>query len=168
MQLTRKLVVKAANLRKMDEEAMLQLVARLLDVAQDAGGHVGPRNEFNPYYYDPYERFGGGGLVRFVLDDFEKLEEEAYEKAIADARTRAERLAKLSGVELGPVIAVREVSVPGDRVMNNFYGNLKHSEEEPRRNGSRPRSSRRFPYGSSCSSDLGFVPNRRINGAQGE
>ena len=45
----------------------------------------------------------------------------------------AERLAKLSGVELGPVIAVHEVSVPGDRVMNNFYGNFNHSEEEPKK-----------------------------------
>ena len=41
------------------------------------------------------------GLVRFVLEDFDKLQEEAYEKAIADARTRAERLARLSRVDLG-------------------------------------------------------------------
>ena len=40
VQLTRKLVVKAADIRKMDEETVLQLVGRLLDVAQDAGGTV--------------------------------------------------------------------------------------------------------------------------------
>ena len=56
------------------------------------------------------------GLVRFVLEDFDKLQEEAYEKAIADARRRAERLAGLSNVELGPIVAVREVVVPGDRI----------------------------------------------------
>ena len=50
-----------------------------------------------------------------MLDDFDKLQEEAYEKAIADARARAERLARLSQVELGPIVAVREVIVPGDR-----------------------------------------------------
>ena len=38
VQLSRKLVVKAADIRKMDEESVLQLVGRLLDVAQDAGG----------------------------------------------------------------------------------------------------------------------------------
>ena len=54
------------------------------------------------------------GLVRFVVDDFDKLQEEAYEKAIADARARAERLARLSKVELGPIVAVREIVVPGD------------------------------------------------------
>ena len=115
VQLSRKLVVKASDLRKMDEEGVLQLVGRLLDVAQDAGAKVGPPN-MNPYYY---YRFGGSpttGLARFVVEDFDKLQEEAYEKAIADARSRAERLARLSKVELGPIVAVREVMVSGDRV----------------------------------------------------
>jgi hypothetical protein len=119
-------VVKAADIRKMDEETVLQLVGRLLDVAQDAGAKVGPQNNMSPYYY---YRFGGGGastgLVRFVVEDFDKIQEEAYEKAIADARTRAERLARLSKVELGPIVAVREVVVPGDRSAN--------AEDEPAR-----------------------------------
>ena len=49
VQLTRKLIVKGSELRKMDEEALLQLTAKLLDVAQDAGARVGPQN--NAYYY---------------------------------------------------------------------------------------------------------------------
>jgi uncharacterized protein len=117
VQLSRKLVVRGSDIRKMDEDAVLQLVARLLDVAQDAGGHVGPQQEdFNPYYYRWNQQ--NTGLVRFVLEDFDKLQEEAYEKAIADARTRAERLARLSKVELGPIVAIREIVVPGDVVSN--------------------------------------------------
>lgn len=112
VQLTRKLVVGCSNIRDMDEEDLLQLVAKLLDVAQDAGARVGTdQGRFNPYYYNPYER-SRTGLVRFILDDFEKLEEEAYEGAIADARARAERLAKLSRVELGPITAVRVAAAP--------------------------------------------------------
>jgi uncharacterized protein YggE len=118
VQLTRKLVVKNANIRVMEEEALLQQIAKLLDVAQDAGGKVGGQNTFNPYYYNPYS-MNSRGLVRFVLDDFDKLQEEAYEKAVADARTRAQRLARLSGVELGPIVAVREIAVPGERVQNS-------------------------------------------------
>jgi uncharacterized protein len=114
VQLTRKLVVTASNIRTMDEDGVLQLVGKLLDVAQDSGGKVGGQNNFNPYYYNPYQN-NSSGLVRFVLDDFDKLQEEAYEKAIADARARAVRLARLSGVDLGPIVAVREVVVPGDR-----------------------------------------------------
>jgi len=114
VQLTRKLVVKASNIRDMSEDAVLQLIAKLLDVAQDAGARVGPQNTFNPYYYNPWQ-MNNTSLVRFVLDDFDKPLENAYEKAIGDARTRAERLARLSKVELGPVVAVREVAIPGEK-----------------------------------------------------
>ena len=65
VQLTRKLVVKAADIRKMDEEAVLQLVGQLLDVAQDAGGKVGPQNNLNPYYYYRWQNQNNGpGAVR--------------------------------------------------------------------------------------------------------
>ncbi len=114
VQLTRKLVVKASNIRNMEEDAVLQLVGKLLDVAQDSGGRVGPQNDFNPYYYYRFQQ-NTGGLVRFVLEDFDKLQEETYEKAIADAHARAQRLARLSKVELGPIVAVRELVVPSDR-----------------------------------------------------
>jgi uncharacterized protein YggE len=113
VQLRRKLVINVSNIRPMDEEALLQLVAKLLDVAQDAGGKVGG-SEGNSYYY---YRFGQGGskLVRFILDDFDALADKAYGEAIADARAKAARLAKLSGVELGRVAGIRELLVPGDK-----------------------------------------------------
>lgn len=116
VQLTRKLVVKCSNIRKLDEDALLQLVAKLLDVAQDAGGRIVGSNQMDSDYFY-YGRFNrpSGGLVRFILDDYDKLEEEAYDKAIADAEARAQRLAKLSHVKLGAVTAVRETSVPADR-----------------------------------------------------
>lgn len=47
--------------------------------------------------------------VSFGIDDTKALEATAREKAIADAKARAEALAKLSGLELGPVISVSEV-----------------------------------------------------------
>ncbi len=125
VQLSRKLVVKATDIRSMPEDAVLQLVGKLLDVAQDSGGHVGGQNNFNPYYYNPWQQ-NMSGLARFVLEDLDKLQEEAYEKAIADARARAERLARLSRVELGPIVAVREIVVPGDRFVTS-------EEEAPKR-----------------------------------
>jgi uncharacterized protein YggE len=131
VQLTRKLVVKASNLRKMDEEAVMQLVGKLLDVAQDAGAKVGQQND-NNYYWRYNYNMNQQGLVRFVLEDFDKLEEEAYQKAVADARARAERLARLSGVALGPIAAVREIIVPGDRANYNYnyYNNNFNSDDE--------------------------------------
>jgi uncharacterized protein YggE len=137
VQLTRKLVITCTNIKDMDEEALLQLVARLLDVAQDAGAKVGGGGDFNPYAW----RYGANNtaLVRFILDDFEPLSDKAYEQAIGDARTRATRLARLSGVELGPIAGVREVLIPGEKSQGNsspyFYYDMgtSNDDEMPRK-----------------------------------
>lgn len=134
VQLSRKLVVNCTDIREMDEEALLQLVARLLDVAQDAGAKVGSGGaSYNPYYYNG----GGGGsngLVRFILDDYEPQVEKAYQQAIADAKTRAGRLARLSGVELGPIAGVREMHVPGEKSQQvqsiSLYGGMAEPADE--------------------------------------
>ncbi len=47
--------------------------------------------------------------VSFSLDDTSTLEAEARESAVADARSRAEALAKLNGVSVGEVVAISEV-----------------------------------------------------------
>ncbi|MGK4006229.1 SIMPL domain-containing protein [Sorangium sp. So ce1036] len=47
--------------------------------------------------------------VSFGLDNTDPLEAQAREKAIADARARAEALARLQGVPLGPVVAISEI-----------------------------------------------------------
>lgn len=137
VQLKRKLVVSVSNIRSMDEEALLQLVARLLDVAQDAGGKVGGGSDGMPYYYYRYNQ--GTRLVRFILDDFDTLEEKAYGEAIANARAKAGRLAKLSGVELGRVAGIRELVVPGEKgpgPITPYYYDMPASgtdEEVPRK-----------------------------------
>lgn len=136
VQLTRKLVVRCNEIREMDEEAILQLVARLLDVAQDAGAKVGSQGNPMMAYYYGYP-MGDNGLVKFILDDFEAVEEKAYAEAVADARARAARLAKLNGVDLGPVLGVREVVVPGERsaegqaVYYNRFGGA--PDDEPKK-----------------------------------
>ncbi len=133
VQLKRKLVVACSGIRDLDEEALLQLVAKLLDVAQDAGGKLGGGDNMMPYYY---YRGGGGsnGLVRFILDDFDALQDKAYEAAIADARKRAERIARLSGVTLGPVAGVREALVPGEKTQGSgvtiYEFNMNQGDEE--------------------------------------
>jgi uncharacterized protein len=47
--------------------------------------------------------------VSFGLDNTEALEVQAREKAVEDARSRAESLAKLNGVAVGDVMAISEV-----------------------------------------------------------
>lgn len=54
-------------------------------------------------------------MVTFVVADVAAVREEAYQKAVADARSRAERLAKLTGVKLGRVLSAAEQEVTGDQ-----------------------------------------------------
>jgi uncharacterized protein YggE len=143
VQLSRKLVVSCKEIGKLDEEALLQLVARLLDVAQDAGAKVGDSTEYNPYI----GRYGGNNaLVRFILEDFDALQDKAYEAAISEAKSRAARLAKLSGVALGRVAGVRELKLPGESVPQQTYI--------------------MYNYGSTESSNDQEVPRKQITSAK--
>lgn len=47
--------------------------------------------------------------LRFELEDPSALQVEARKKAVADARLRAERLAELAGVKLGPAVSISEI-----------------------------------------------------------
>ena len=58
--------------------------------------------------------FGAGANAMFGLafqiEEPRQLEEQAREKAMADARARAEGLARLAGVRLGPIVSIQENS----------------------------------------------------------
>jgi len=49
------------------------------------------------------------GGITFTVDDPQGVEDEGRELAVIDARRRAEELAKLNGVTLGPVVQISEV-----------------------------------------------------------
>ena len=68
----------------------LEQVGDLLDAAVEAGAN---------------QMYG----VTFTVSDDREWESEAREKAMADAKARAEELAGLAGVELGEVLSVSEV-----------------------------------------------------------
>jgi uncharacterized protein YggE len=59
--------------------------------------------------------------VDFALDDPSVVESEARQKAVEDARAKAEELATLNGVTLGDVVSVSEVvGLGGGYYMGNF------------------------------------------------
>lgn len=51
--------------------------------------------------------------IRFEIEDPSPLQAEARKKAVADARARAERLAQLAGVKLGPAVSINELDGGG-------------------------------------------------------
>ncbi len=77
----------SVKVRKLDD------MGRLIDSATAAGGNA--------------TRING---IRFGIEDAEGLRAHARERAVRDARSRAEELARLAGVKLGAPIAIEEVN----------------------------------------------------------
>lgn len=104
------------NIRDAETDEVLKTVGRLIDVAQDAGVSVAltpaELQQLRQHYHN--YNLQGGTNVRFVVADLAELREKAYERAVADARDRASRLAKLNHVKLGGAVSVQEVQVAGD------------------------------------------------------
>ncbi len=67
--------------------------------------------------------------LSFALDDPTGLEMRAREKAVVDARLRAENLASWSGLRLGPVLTINEAPGAGPRPM--FAGQAMRAAEGP-------------------------------------
>ena len=107
------LQLRLSGIREQSAEQVMETVGKLLDTAKDSGATIGPTAaEMNMAWR--YGRQPNSTLVRFILTDLNQMREEAYQNAVNDARTRAERLAKLNGVKLGGVLGVQEISVSGD------------------------------------------------------
>ncbi len=109
MAISRSLRVALTSIESMPEDELIQTLARVLDAVQDSGSKLGNASDPSSMVMRMIGQGGSGSsAVTFVLDGAEELREQAYQKAFAHAKSRAERLAKLAGVELGPVLAVSE------------------------------------------------------------
>ncbi len=112
VEITGPMRLSLSGIRSLSPEEALELVGKLLDTAKDAGVTVGP-TAADIQHANMWGRQLNSSAVRFVVRDLDKHREAAYQKAVADARSRAERLARLHGVELGGVLGVSE-SEQGD------------------------------------------------------
>jgi uncharacterized protein YggE len=107
--------VRLTGVREIPPEDLIKIVGRLVDVAQDAGINVGPNAAELMRAYRYGQQPQNSMPVRFVLTDLAELREQAYAKAVADARSRATRLAKLHQVKLGSALSIQEILVAGDQ-----------------------------------------------------
>lgn len=105
--------VRVNKISQMQPNDLMKTIGKLLDAAKDSGATVGPSDEEVSMAYR-YGRTVSTSMVRFVISDADKMKDSAYKLAVADAKSRAERLATLQGLTLGPVLSVQEVSVSGD------------------------------------------------------
>lgn len=124
------LKLKIASLSTQD---LLQTLVKIVDAGKDAGLTIGPPPK-SMYEMQISAQMGNSQspLAAFKLEDVVGAKGQAYEAAIADARSQAERLAKLAGVKLGKVTSIREASDKNksDQMMYRYYGWMPPKEQE--------------------------------------
>jgi hypothetical protein len=108
--------VRVGKIAEMQSTDLMKMIGKLLDTAKDSGANVGSTDEEMAMAYR-YGRVVANSMVRFVISDADRLREEAYKKAAADAKSRAERIARLHGVKLGGVLGVQETQTSGDEII---------------------------------------------------
>src|SRR5262245_1666918 len=113
---------RLVDVSKVPTEELMSTIGKMLDAAQDSGAGLGISDSDMMMM-----RYWGGGvqqnsLVKFIVTNVGDLREKAYEEAVADARRRAERLARLNGVKLGVVLAVDEIMTSGRSGPIYYYG----------------------------------------------
>lgn len=139
IEVTSRVKVRLNDIGSQPPEQVLEAVGKIIDAARDAGNDVGPTSAEATMSYR-YGRQLNASLAKFVLEDFAKLREQAYEAAMQDARQRAARLARLSDGELGPIEAVTEMQVSGDETMvGNVYVNEFGQAAQPESRRQTPR-----------------------------
>lgn len=113
---TEKLRLLLKDADKMESEAMMDSVLKIIDTGRDAGLAIGPGVQNTNYYPQPPQP----PLVAFKVPDPQAIRAEAYKAAMEDAKAKATKLAELAGAKIGSVQAVNDVSNVSQQVM--YYG----------------------------------------------
>jgi uncharacterized protein YggE len=132
LSLSETLTLKLLKIDALSTQDLLQTLVKIVDAGKDAGLTIGPPPK-SMYELQIAAQSGNAQspLAAFKLNDVGAVKGQAYEAAILDARTQAERLAKLAGVKLGKVTAIREVTQKNDsNQMYRYYGWMPPKEPE--------------------------------------
>ena len=99
------LKLRVTGIDKMSSQELLEVIVRIVDSGKDAGVIIS--NDTSPSIPGTYNASQARNtMATFKVTNVDKLKEAAYEQAVKDARTQAEKLAKLTGVKLGKVLSV--------------------------------------------------------------
>jgi uncharacterized protein YggE len=106
------ITVRIAGIDTMPAEKVVATLTQIVDAAKDAGVVLGP----GPLSMMQVQFTGGrpSSLATFRLSKGDELRAKAYDAALKQARAKAEGLAKLSGVKLGEIVAIREMPATPD------------------------------------------------------
>jgi uncharacterized protein YggE len=102
---------------KSTHDALMDVIMKLIDAGRDAGLQIGSAMPSNWYQYQMEMNNGGGGdqnIPQFKVTDVAAHRDEAYKKAMADAKSKAQQLADLAGVKLGRILSIHASTGKGN------------------------------------------------------
>jgi len=109
VEVTEQMRLTVKDVDKLEPEALMDTLLKIIDTGKDAGLVIGPPPVTNYYEMQIRMQSGkGNSLVSFKLGDVNALKEQAYKQAMESAAAKAKRLAELAGVKLGKVLLVQE------------------------------------------------------------
>lgn len=100
--------VKLNQVDKMDRDRLVDTLVKVIDAAKEAGVIFGPPPN-GPRV--SITREDNLSFVTYTLADMNAVRQAAESNALLDARAKAERLAQLSGCQLGEIRSIQESSV---------------------------------------------------------
>jgi uncharacterized protein YggE len=135
--ISKSLRLAVSGIDKMSEEEVATLVAKLLDTAKDAGVVAG--SDTNSALMMRMGVSAPNSMVTFVVNDPSAARKKAAEDAVRQAKEKAQRLAELTGSQLGAVLSVEENPVSTgkeksaqERMMMLVYGLSGAEPDDPR------------------------------------
>jgi uncharacterized protein len=120
-----RLVVRDTD--KLELTALRDTIMRLIDMARDNGLQLGQSVPMTTGMISSTVPTPTGPLIIYRIPDPSPLREQANQAAIEDARKKATRLAEMSGVKIGRIIAIREQDVAAGAeqgLMSSVLGEL--------------------------------------------
>jgi uncharacterized protein YggE len=134
--ISERLELTLKNADKLESDKLLETVLKLIDTSRDSGMTIGPPQATNYYQIQMEAQSGGTALVQFKIPDTTDLQNQATKLAIADAKTKAQRIADLTGVKLGKVRSVQDEPPPAPQQAswNPWMGMVGGGNEHPEPN----------------------------------
>jgi uncharacterized protein YggE len=128
VQVAEKLKITITGIDQMPPEKVQAMVVKVLDAARQSGLQIGPPPPTNYYQY---QQFGNGNdsLITYKVADPAAARADAYKAAVADAKSKADQLATLSGGKLGKVVSVSEEATPQNPYYQQFQQNNESDDD---------------------------------------
>lgn len=116
--------IRIAGVDAMEPDALIDLILSISSAAEEAGIGLGEMTQEDMLMMQMGQGGGSAEMATLRVSDPETAQQEAAADAIAQARAKAQRLAALAGVELGPVTAITEIADTADESGGNAYMNM--------------------------------------------